>query len=85
MERWQKSLAKTVNSLDYLAERFKIDPEPLRPVVERYPMRIAPYYLSLIKEVGDPIWRQCVPDPRELEDGFLLILMTRPNCLRCLD
>jgi lysine 2,3-aminomutase len=31
-------------------------------------MRITPYYLSLIEEIGDPIWLQCVPDLRELEE-----------------
>jgi lysine 2,3-aminomutase len=31
-------------------------------------MRISPHYLSLIQCPGDPIWRQCVPDPRELDD-----------------
>ena len=31
-------------------------------------LRINPYYLSLIKYPGDPIWRQCVPDKAELED-----------------
>jgi len=31
-------------------------------------MRITGYYLGLIKEADDPIWRQCVPDLRELED-----------------
>lgn len=70
MEQWQKSLANTITSLKYFAERFGIDPEPLGPVVERYPMRITSYYLGLIEKVGDPIWRQCVPDPRELEDGL---------------
>jgi len=70
MEQWQKSLANTINSPEYLAGRFGIDPEPLAPVVERYPMRITPYYLGLIKEADDPIWRQCVPDPRELEDDL---------------
>ena len=32
-------------------------------------MRITPYYLGLIEEPGDPIWRQCIPDLRELENG----------------
>ena len=68
MERWQKSLAGSLTSLEELADRYPIDPEPLQPVVARYPMRITRYYLSLIKEVGDPIWRQCVPDTRELDD-----------------
>lgn len=31
-------------------------------------MRINPYYLSLIEKPGDPLWRQAVPDPRELDD-----------------
>jgi len=70
MERWQKSLSKALQTLEPLASRFEIDPESLAPVVERYPMSITPYYLSLIKEIGDPIWRQCIPDPRELEDGL---------------
>jgi lysine 2,3-aminomutase len=73
VERWQKSLATSISSLEELAKRFRIEPEPLQPVVERYPMRITPYYLSLVQEVGDPIWRQCVPDPRELENGHLSV------------
>jgi len=70
MERWQKSLAKSVNSLEQLTERFGTHPEPLEPVVKRYPMKITPYYLGLINEISDPIWRQCVPDPRELEESL---------------
>jgi lysine 2,3-aminomutase len=31
-------------------------------------MRINPYYLQLIKKVGDPLWKQAVPDPAELFD-----------------
>ncbi|OGP72433.1 MAG: lysine 2,3-aminomutase [Deltaproteobacteria bacterium RBG_16_50_11] len=68
MERWQKSLAASITSPERLAERFNIDSGPLGPVVDRYPMRITPYYLSLSKEIGDPIWLQCAPDPRELEE-----------------
>jgi len=43
----------------------------LHPVVERYPMRITQDYFNLIREPGDPIWLQCIPDPRELEDDHL--------------
>lgn len=36
----------------------------------QYPCRLTPYYAGLIQDVGDPIWRQCVPDINELgEDG----------------
>jgi lysine 2,3-aminomutase len=72
MEQWQKSSARSVNSLEQLAKRFGIQAQPLKPVVERYPMKITPYYFDLINEIGDPIWRQCIPDPRELEDGLLI-------------
>jgi len=57
--------------LSCFAVRFGIDPAPLETVAAKYPVRISPYYLSLIREPGDPIWRQCVPDPRELVDDQL--------------
>jgi lysine 2,3-aminomutase len=68
MEQWQRSLVNGLASPEELIRRFKIDGESLRNVAERYPMRITPYYLGLIREPGDPIWRQCVPDPQELEN-----------------
>jgi lysine 2,3-aminomutase len=72
MEQWQKSLSESITRPEELAKCFSIDPGPLRPVVERYPMRITQCYLSLIQKVGDPIWRQCVPDPYELEEDHFL-------------
>jgi lysine 2,3-aminomutase len=72
MERWQKALATTITDLRELVDHFTIDIDALKPVVERYPMQITRYYLDLIKEPGDPIWRQCVPDPLELKDDSLL-------------
>jgi len=73
MEHWQRALDKSLTHLEELALIFHIDIKPLKPVVERYPMRITRYYLSLIQKPGDPIWLQCVPDPRELEDGNLSV------------
>jgi len=66
--RWQQVLAGAITRPEELAARFGLNPEPLRAVAERYPLRINPYYLSLIEKPGDPIWRQAVPDPRELTD-----------------
>ena len=71
MEHWQRDLANSLTDPTELSDLYPIDPRTLQPVVERFPMRISRYYLSLIKEVGDPIWRQCVPDPAELEDQNL--------------
>lgn len=66
---WQQRLKESVTTVDELAQRFGIDPEPLRDVIERYPLKITPGYLDLIEAVGDPIWRQCVPDVLELTAG----------------
>jgi len=67
MERWQKNLSESITSLDELARFVRIDIESLRPVIARYPLRITRTYLSLIQKKDDPIGRQCIPDPRELE------------------
>ena len=68
METWEKSLAQSVTSPEELSGLFRIETKALSGVAARYPMRITPYYLGLIDEPGDAIWRQCVPDPAELED-----------------
>jgi len=42
--------------------------EEYRAVENRYPFRVTPSYAALIKYEGDAIWKQCMPDPRELSD-----------------
>ena len=49
-----------------LAAAFDVDLEEMRRIHKEFPIRINPYYLSLIEEPGDPIWKQVVPDPKEL-------------------
>jgi len=66
--RWKSLLERSVTSADQLAQHFDIDPLLLSPAIRNFPMRITPYYLSLIRRPGDPIWRQVVPDPAELTD-----------------
>ncbi|MDD5285758.1 MAG: KamA family radical SAM protein [Desulfuromonadaceae bacterium] len=39
-------------------------------VSSRYPVRVSKYYASLIRQDGDAIWKQCMPDIRELEDDI---------------
>ena len=68
MEAWEKSLKRCITSPEELSGLFRSQGADLTCVVRRYPMRITPYYLGLIREPGDPIWRQCVPDPEELND-----------------
>jgi len=68
MSHWKKLLAGSVTTAQELANHFPVSAADLAPVAAEYPMRINPYYLGLIKEAGDPIWLQAVPDPRELTD-----------------
>jgi len=58
-------------SPDELACFYPVDAEQIKPVVKLYPMRITPYYFNLVQYMGDPIWLQSVPDPRELRDDHL--------------
>lgn len=64
---WKSQLANSITTPEQLADRFGLDPEPLRAVVARYPLRITQHYLNLIEIPGDPIWRQCVAALSEIE------------------
>ncbi|HSR36224.1 MAG TPA: KamA family radical SAM protein [Desulfurivibrionaceae bacterium] len=66
--RWQQLLDQSVTSPAGLAAELGLDPAPLAMVCARFPMRINPYYLGLIRQHGAPLLRQAVPDPRELTD-----------------
>jgi lysine 2,3-aminomutase len=68
MELWQEMVRQSVHSVDQLVERFNLDREIATKLDKFFQARINPYYLSLIRYPGDPIWRQCVPDEVELED-----------------
>lgn len=37
-------------------------------VSARYPVRVSKYYAGLIRHEGDAIWKQCMPDLKELAD-----------------
>jgi lysine 2,3-aminomutase len=68
MELWQEMVRQSVHSVDQLVEKFGLDKEVAAKLDKFFQARINPYYLSLIRYPGDPIWRQCVPDQVELED-----------------
>lgn len=69
MEKWKISISKSITRPEELSRFVPVDTEILKNIIEIYPMRITPYYLSLIKDIGDPIWRQCIPDQAELIDN----------------
>ena len=68
MELWQEMLRQSVDSGKDLVERFGFDKELAEKLNKLFHIRVNPYYLSLIRSPGDPIWLQCIPDAVELED-----------------
>jgi lysine 2,3-aminomutase len=68
MTHWKKILQNSLHSPQQLQQHFSFDSTALEAASASFPMRINPYYLSLIQSVGDPLWKQAVPDGRELTD-----------------
>ena len=68
MELWQQMIRDSVHTTDHLVEKFGIDRDEAERLNEFFQVRINPYYLSLIRSKGDPIYLQCVPDIKELHD-----------------
>jgi lysine 2,3-aminomutase len=68
IESWEEILDRSITTPERLSEVFELDEKGLREVVSRYPMAINPYYLGLIKDPGDAIYRQALPDMREISD-----------------
>ncbi len=78
MATWQELLKQnSIRSLEALAQRFGPEHvehiDQLRQAAENFEFRISPAMVDLIKEPGDPIWRQYVPTLQELEvvDGIV--------------
>jgi len=69
-DSWREQLKNAIKSPMELKARLgiQLDDAALSKVSSVYPMKITPYYASLIKFEKDPIWLQCVPDRLELDD-----------------
>jgi lysine 2,3-aminomutase len=72
---WRSILSQSITRPEGIAAQIKDNKSAhgnLAKVIAEYPMRINPYYLNLIKKRGDPIYRQAIPDPREisLREGY---------------
>ncbi|HMA67807.1 MAG TPA: KamA family radical SAM protein [Desulfosalsimonadaceae bacterium] len=72
VRHWRDTLAASLTTAEELAQSLPIDADAVRAVIRRYPMRINPYFLSVIKAGGAPLWRQAVPDAAELDPDELL-------------
>ena len=73
MEQWQRLLSRSVvkvEDLPFIPESPQYL-EKLQKVAEVFPIRINSYFLDQIKSAHDPLWKQVVPTPEELDD-FLI-------------
>lgn len=72
MADWQKLLRdRSLSTLQQLVDKFGAEHFPdlarLQQAADNFELRISPAMVDLIKEPGDPIWRQYMPDLQELE------------------
>ena len=70
LEEWKNILKKSISSAKELSKLLGLSEKELKEVSSKYPIRINPYYLSLIKEKDDPIYKQCIPSIIEIRDSF---------------
>jgi lysine 2,3-aminomutase len=68
LPEWKKILRKSVSSYEDISLLFGLDSNEVQEICGKYPALINPYYISLIKEKGDPIYKQCIPSKQELMD-----------------
>src|ERR1700740_2949679 len=67
MEKWKAVFRTSPVKPECLAKHFDIGPEAVRETVANYPIRITPYFLNLIKDKNDPLAKQVIPDPIEMQ------------------
>ncbi len=67
IETSQKKFERFI-TLDEISKLFELDKDELKKICSNYPMRIPDYYLSLIKEKGDGVYKQCIPSSAEIYD-----------------
>ncbi len=66
MDDWQRIMQGCLRKPEEIAQKFGLDIDEVRRIARVFKIQITPYYASLIKHRGDPMWRQMVPDPAEL-------------------
>ncbi len=69
---WEDELEESICTIEQLKEYIDLTPEEesqLRGIIERHPMRITRYYMSLIdkNDPNDPIRRMAIPSEGELD------------------
>jgi len=71
-EAWVEDILNSITTPEEIAKTLNLNELELKEICRRYPARIPKYYLSLIKEKGDAVYKQCIPVIEEIKDkcGF---------------
>ncbi len=56
----------TIVSLEELSSRFELPLEWLTEINKTFPIKVSRHFFNLIKEKGDPLYKQVIPDSAEL-------------------
>ncbi|MBI4869959.1 MAG: KamA family radical SAM protein [Candidatus Riflebacteria bacterium] len=67
-EEWKDLLKRSIDSAQDLRDLSESIPQDIDQVIRQYPVRINPYYRSLIRQEGDAIWKMSVPQMIEIQD-----------------
>lgn len=84
---WEEQVKNSITSVEELSKYIPLtreEKEGLLKVTKKFPLRVTPYYLSLInpEDKRDPLRLQAVPDPRELleESGEEMVAWDKESC-----
>ncbi|MFH1801260.1 MAG: KamA family radical SAM protein [archaeon] len=67
---WREILRKSIILPKKISKIFGLNENKIQEVCKIYPMRVNPYYLSLIKNLDDATYKQCIPSIEEIKDSF---------------
>ena len=74
MQDWKSLFRNSIETGEALAKHYAVDPTEIEKVNEHFQFRLNPYYQSLIRYPGDPIWKQVIPDAQEIQEENLSLV-----------
>ena len=73
MGNWKEIFKNSIETGEELAKHYNVNPEEIEMVNKHFQFRLNPYYQSLIRYPGDPIWKQVIPDLQEIEENSIAL------------
>jgi lysine 2,3-aminomutase len=72
MDDWQRTLREDLVDAEEIAQRFGVTLRDIQFISSIFPFKVTRYYMSLIKEKNDALYKQVIPDSRELAEDHVL-------------